>query len=124
MIFVSLLPFLLLSAVLGIKSIRQAGTLEQEARFNLPLYLLLIIGFSSLIFATTLASSLGWLHSKVLALFFLCLAALALFYRLSLKSDAPLLRVEIFRYAPYTLSTISLLLVGFICLGLGFLIPN
>lgn len=124
MIFVSLLPFLLLSAVLGIKNIRQAGTLEQEARFNLPLYLLLIIGFSSLIFATTLASSLGWLHSKVLALFFLCLAALTLFYRLSLKSDAPLLRVEIFRYTPYTLSTISLLLVGFICLGLGFLIPN
>ena len=116
--------FLLLSAVLGIKSIRQAGTLGQEARFNLPLYLLLIIGFSSLIFATTLASSLGWLHSKVLALFFLCLAALTLFYRLSLKSDAPLLRVEIFRYTPYTLSTVSLLLVGFICLGLGFLIPN
>lgn len=124
MIFVSLLPFLLLSAILGSKNIRQAGALESTARFNISLYALLIIGFSSLIFATTLASSLGWLHSKVLSLFFLCFAAVALFYRLSLKAAAPLLRVEIFHYAPYTLSTISLLLVGFICLGLGFLIPN
>ena len=123
MIFVSLLPFLLLSAVLGIKNIRQAGTLA-PCKFNLGLYLLLIIGFSSLIFATTLASADGWLSGKVLSLFALCIAALALFYRLSRKSSAPLLRVEIFRYAPYALSTISLLLVGFICLGLGFLIPN
>ena len=124
MIFVSLLPFLLFSAVLGIKNIRQAGTLETNTKFNVPLYILLIIGFSSLIFATTLAAADGWLSGKVLSLFALCLASLALFYRLSLKSSSPLLRVEIFRYAPYTLSTISLLLVGFICLGLGFLIPN
>lgn len=48
MIFVSLLPFLLLSAILGIKNIRQAGKLEQTS-FNFGLYLLLIIGFSSLI---------------------------------------------------------------------------
>lgn len=124
MIFVSLLPFLLLSAALGIKNIRQAGKLEAGTHFNITLYILLIIGFSSMIFATTLASGQGWLSSKVLALFFLSIASLALFFRLSLKSQAPLLHVEIFYYTPYTLSTISLLLVGFICLGLGFLIPN
>ncbi len=124
MIFVSLLPFLVISAILGIKNISQAGTLASGSKFNIPLYILLVIGFSSLIFATTLASADGWLSSKVLSLFFLCFASLALFYRLSLKSSAPLLRVEIFRYTPYALSAISLLLVSFICLGLGFLIPN
>lgn len=123
MIFVSLLPFLLLSAILGIKNIRQAGTLE-PTNFNIPLYLLLIIGFSSLIFATNLASSHGWLSNIVLALFAISILSLTLFYRQSLKSSSPLLHVEIFRYAPYSLSTISLLLIGFICLGLGFLIPN
>lgn len=123
MIFISLLPFLVLSALLGIKNIRQAGTLEQGS-FNLKLYLLLVIGFSSLIFATSLASSHGWLSPVTLALFALCLLALAFFYKLSLSSNTPLLHVEIFQYLPYTLSTVSLLLVGFICLGLGFLIPN
>ena len=123
MIFVSLLPFLLLSAALGTKNIRQAGTLEQGS-FNFSLYLLLIIGFSSLIFATSLASSHGWLSPVTLSLFLLCFISLAIFYKQSLKSSAPLLHVEIFQYAPYTLSTVSLLLVGFICLGLGFLIPN
>lgn len=123
MIFVSLLPFLLLSAILGIKNIRQAGKLEQTS-FNFGLYLLLIIGFSSLIFATSIASDFGWFSIEVLALFAICLIALTAFYKQSLNSNAPLLRVEIFRYLPYTLSTASLLLVGFICLGLGFLIPN
>ena len=123
MIFVSLLPFLLLSAVLGIKNIRQAGKLE-ESSFNFGLYLLLVIGFSSLIFATSIASDFGWFSIEVLALFAICLIALTAFYKQSLNSRAPLLRVQIFRYLPYTLSTVSLLLVGFICLGLGFLIPN
>ena len=123
MIFVSLLPFLLLSAILGIKNIRQAGKLEQTS-FNFGLYLLLIIGFSSLIFATSIASDFGWFSIEVLALFAICLIALTAFYKQSLNSNAPLLRVQIFRYLPYTLSTVSLLLVGFICLGLGFLIPN
>ena len=123
MIFISLLPFLLLSAVLGIKNIRQAGKLKQSS-FNFGLYLLLIIGFSSLIFATSIASDFGWFSIEVLALFAICLIALTAFYKQSLNSYAPLLRVEIFRYLPYTLSTASLLLVGFICLGLGFLIPN
>lgn len=123
MIFVSLLPFLLLSAILGIKNIRQAGKLEQTS-FNFGLYLLLIIGFSSLIFATSIASDFGWFSIEVLALFAICLIALTAFYKQSLSSSAPLLRVQIFRYLPYTLSTVSLLLVGFICLGLGFLIPN
>lgn len=123
MIFVSLLPFLLLSAILGIKNIRQACKLE-ESSFNFGLYLLLVIGFSSLIFATSIASDFGWFSIEVLALFAICFAALTAFYKQSLSSNAPLLRVEIFRYLPYTLSTASLLLVGFICLGLGFLIPN
>lgn len=123
MIFISLLPFLLLSAVLGIKNIRQAGKLEQS-NFNFGLYLLLVIGFSSLIFSTSIASDFGWFSIEVLALFAICFAALTAFYKQSLRSSAPLLRVEIFRYLPYTLSTVSLLLVGFICLGLGFLIPN
>jgi DHA2 family lincomycin resistance protein-like MFS transporter len=108
---------------LGIKNIRQAGKLE-ESSFNFGLYLLLVIGFSSLIFATSIASDFGWFSIEVLALFAICFIALTAFYKQSLSSNAPLLRVEIFRYLPYTLSTASLLLVGFICLGLGFLIPN
>lgn len=107
-------------------SAKQISTplLPPSPSFNFGLYLLLIIGFSSLIFATSIASDFGWFSIEVLALFAICLIALTAFYKQSLNSSTPLLRVQIFRYLPYTLSTASLLLVGFICLGLGFLIPN
>lgn len=107
-------------------SAKQISTplLPPSPSFNFGLYLLLIIGFSSLIFATSIASDFGWFSIEVLALFAICLIALTAFYKQSLNSSTPLLSVQIFRYLPYTLSTASLLLVGFICLGLGFLIPN
>lgn len=123
LIFVSLLPFLLLSACLGLSCIRQAGRLE-PASFELRLYLLLALGFSSLIFAMTLPGVYGWLSVPVLGLLALSLVLLGCFYRWSLRSATPLLHVEIFSCEAYSLSTLSLLLVGFICLGLGFLIPN
>lgn len=123
MIFVCLLPFLFTAAVLGIVNIRQAGQL-QPASFNLPLYLLLAVGFTSCIFASVLAAEYGWLSLQVLGLLALTLLLLCLFYVFSLRSSSPVLHMEIFNYQAFTLSAVSLLLIVFICLGLGFLIPN
>lgn len=123
MIFVVLLPVLAVSAVLGVSCIRQAGELTGEA-FNAGLYLLLALGFSSLIFACTLAGERGWFGAEVLVLLGICLTALALYRRFSLVTTRPLLRVEIFAYPAFSLSALALFLLNFICLGFGFLIPN
>lgn len=123
MIFVFLMPVLVISAVLGITCIRQAGDLEHTS-FNLPLFVILAAAFTSFIFAISLAGTYGWLSVPVIILFCICVPSLVLFYKLSLGSAKPLLRVEVFHCEPFTLSTFGDFLLLFICLGYGFIIPN
>lgn len=123
MIFVVLLPLLLLSLLFGLTSIRQVSS-TQKLTFGVKDYLLLVIGFAAMIFGINLASSCGWISLPVLLLLAVSAAALALFYRSSLCSRSPLIRVQVLRCTPFTLSVLAILLIQFICLGMGFLIPN
>ncbi len=123
MIFVVLLPLLILSLFFGLSSIRQVSATEKLA-FGWQDYLLLVLGFAAMIFGINLASSYGWISLPVLLLLAVSAASLVLFYRRSLCSKSPLIRVQVFRYTPFSLSVMVILLVQFICLGMGFLIPN
>lgn len=123
MIFIALLPFLFLSFGLGAATIRQVTPLASTG-FNWLAYLLMAISFCSFIFATSLTAAYGWLSYQVIFLFCLSLLSIAIFYRLSLSASRALLHVEVFHYSAFNLSFISLILIQFICLGLGFLIPN
>lgn len=123
MIFVVLLPLLVLSLLFGLTSIRQVTDTE-KLTFGWKDYLLLVIGFSAMIFGINLASSCGWISLPVLLLLAVSVVSLALFYRSSLCSSSPLIRVQVFRHMPFSLSVLVILLVQFICLGMGFLIPN
>ncbi len=123
MIFVVLLPLLVLSLFFGLTSIRQVSA-TTKLTFGIKDYLLLTIGFAAMIFGINVASSYGWISLPVLLLLAVSMISLALFYRRSLFSKAPLIRVQVFRYAPFSLSVLAILLIQFICLGMGFLIPN
>ena len=121
-IFLVLLPFLVLSAVLGVTCIRQVGETEPVA-FH-PLQFLALAGaFACLIFATSSASTAGWLSVQVLVLVALFVVLMGLFAKLSRGSDAPLIRIEIFKTKPFTLSVLYMVLFQAIVLGLGYLIP-
>lgn len=122
-IFLALLPLLLLSFFFGVTSIRQV-TETAKVPFQTTDYLLLVIGFACFIFGINRASDSGWLSAPVLVLLLIAILALALFYRRSLHETEPLLRVQVFHTLPFTLSVLVLILVQFICLGMGFLIPN
>ncbi len=123
MIFVSLLPVLIAAFLFGIFSIRQV-TPTEKIPFQWADYLLLSVGFTCFIFATSLASGYGWASVQVLGLFLVSIIAIAVFYRRSCQSSAPLIRMQVLHYLPFLLSVLVLLLIQFICLGLGFLIPN
>ncbi len=123
MIFIVLLPLLVLSLCFGLTSIRQVSPTEKLA-FGIRDHLLLVIGFAAMIFGINMASSYGWISLPVLLLLAVSVISLALFYRRSLCSQTPLIRVQVFRYAPFSLSVLAILLIQFICLGMGFLIPN
>ena len=123
MIFVALLPLLLLAFLFGIFSIRQV-TETKKISFQLVNYLFLAAGFACFIFATSTASESGWTSVPVIAFFLASILSLVIFYRRSIRSKNPLIDLHVFRTLPFTLSVFVILLIQFICLGLGFLIPN
>lgn len=123
MIFVVLLPLLLLSLVFGITSIRQVSITE-KIPFSWIEYLLLAIGFVCVIFAINKASDFGWISVPVLLLLAAGCVALVLFCKVSRRASAPLIRIQVFRTVPFSLSVLAILLLQFICLAMGFLIPN
>ncbi len=123
MIFITLLPLLALAFLFGIFSIRQVAE-TKKVSFRVMDYLFLAVGFASFIFATSTASEAGWTSLPVIVMFVVSILAIVKFYRRSVRSDAPLIDVKVFRYRPFAFSVLAILLIQFICLGLGFLIPN
>ena len=123
MIFALLIPLLLISMLLGIYAIRQSSKTE-HASFDVLGYLLLVIGFVCFIFAINRASSEGWLSIHVAILFLICLTALFLFAYHTCMISKPLINLSIFLRSGFTFSVLYLIMLQFICLGIGFLLPN
>jgi DHA2 family lincomycin resistance protein-like MFS transporter len=123
MIFVVLLPLLILSFFVGLFSIRQVKPIE-KVKFEWVEYIFLVLCFVSFIFATSLAGTVGWISIPVVGLLVLSAVTLIIFCRHSKKSDIPVINLKVFIYKPFSYCVVAFLLIQFICLGLGFLIPN
>ena len=123
MIFISLIPLLLLSFFLGVFSIRQV-TETEKISFQWLDYFFLAAGFACFIFATSTASDAGWISVQVLGLLAASIICIVIFCLRCKKSETPLIDIRVFRCVPFSLSVLVLVFIQFICLGLGFLIPN
>lgn len=123
MIFIVLLPLLIIAFFLGTAGIRQVSATEKIG-FNVKDFFFLAAGFACFIFAINHASDSGWLSIPVILLLIIAVLAIAVFCRRSRESDSPLIRLQVFKYVPFTLSVAAIVAVQFICLGAGFLIPN
>ncbi len=121
-IFLVLLPFLALSFVCGVRAIRQVGPTER-ARFSAGQFALLAASFACLVFATSAASTSGWLSGRVLGLLAGFVVLLAGFVAAARSADEPLIDVRVFRSAPFGLSVAYVVLFQAVVLGLGYLIP-
>ena len=123
MIFLALLPILAFSLIIGLPSIRQVTVLTRAA---LPLrsYLLLAASFTAFILAASLAGDLGWTDPLVLILFAASALFLYAFCRSSMHDTEPFIHLSVFRRGAFRLSVLGLVLLQFICLGIGFFIPN
>ncbi len=122
MIFVVLMPFLLISLICGLAAIRQVSETEKVA-FSLPQYLSIAGGFVCLVFATSSASTAGWLSLQVVGLFVLSLVLFAVYFSLAAKSDSPIIRTSIFKSRKFRLCLAYVVLLQAIVLGLGYLVP-
>lgn len=122
-IFLVLLPLLVISFLIGIKSIEQISKIE-HLKFNWINWIALAIAFSCIIFATNDASDYGWLSIHVLALICISIISIVFFYFHSKKDLQPLIRVNVFSNLRFDLSTIALMISQFSILGVSLLIPN
>ncbi len=123
MIFVALLPFLLFSLLAGSFSIRQVTKIVKTPFYWFD-YSLMAVSFISFILAISLPAQHGWLSFPVLFLLAVSLITLVVFCRQSLKNAEPLLHVNVLSNKAFTCSLLSILSLQFICLALGFLLPN
>lgn len=125
MIFVALVPGLLFSLAAGIYAIRQSSPYGPRA-FDFFGLGCLAVAFSCLLLLCSYASSLPALPCLGLAV--LGLLALGIFLRqesrLLQEGKAPLLNLHVFKSASFDGAVLGLLLVQFLCLGIGFLLPN
>ncbi len=121
-IFLVLLPFLAFSALAGLLSLRQVSELERVS-FSVPQFVLLSGAFVCIVFATSSASSAGWLSVQVVGLLVIGLALIAAFVALSKRSSNPLVRIDVFQSGPYSACLVYVILLQVIVLGLGYLLP-
>lgn len=122
-IFLVLLPLLATSLILGIISISQKSKIE-HLKFDFIGWIMLVIAFSSLIFATNQASISGWINSRVLTLLLVTLVSVVVFYKYSKKATNPLIRIKVLSNWRFNLSIIALMISQFSILGTSFLLPN
>lgn len=122
-IFLSLLPLLLLSFILGWTLIKH-NIPEEHSRFQFFDYLLISVGYITFILALVQASSAGWISVSVLALIATAAAAILYFAKRSHNESSQLLRVEVLRYSKFSMALAAILIAQFAVLALGYIIPN
>ena len=122
-IFLSLLPLLLLSLVVGCKLIKRSVPTERS-HFHLFDYALIVVGYSTFIIALVQASSAGWVSVVVITLLVVAVVALGWFVRQSRKETHPLLRVEVLGHRNFMFALATILIAQFSVLALGYVIPN
>ncbi len=122
-VFAALLPLLICSFVIGMLTIRQSSKVE-KTHMAVGQMALLGVSFASLIFATTYASTSGWISAPVLVLLAIFACCLVLFCVSALRSDNPLIDIRVFSHAPFAWSVVYILLIQGLVLALGYLIPN
>lgn len=122
-VFLSMLPLLVASFVAGTLCVRQATALERR-RFDAVGYVLVAVGFFSLVYAINCASETGWASVTVLGLMVLAVVSLAVFAWRSLHTDDPLIDVTVFRVPAFTTSVLAFACIAFSILGFAYLVPN
>ncbi len=120
-IFYIMLPFLVLSFVMGsvtVPDIRKG----EKAYISIPSLLLVAIGLAALIIAVSFFSDWNgdW---RVWGTLLACVAALAVFAVMQVRIEHPLINIHAFTYPGFTLGIFILMMSNAGVLGLNFMLP-
>lgn len=123
MIFVLLLPVLVAALIIGCLSIRQAVPTE-NVKFDIAGLIYLGLSFTFLILAMSFAGSYGWGSMQFILPIIGFAVMLLIFAGHAMHSSNPLIHLDVFKNRQFTFTLFGFALIQFICLGIGFLVPN
>lgn len=122
-IFYIMIPFILISLVLGIGGIRQKSQLR-EVKFDLLSMLLIAIFFIGMILGFSNLSTGNYFTFNCLGAILIALVSLGLLVYRSNRINDPVLDLNLFKNKFFAAHAIGFFLIQIISLGNAFLLPN
>lgn len=122
-IFYIMIPFILISLVLGIGGIRQKSQLR-EVKFDLLSMLLIAIFFIGMILGFSNLSTGNYFAFNCLGVILIALVSLGLLVYRSNRINDPVLDLNLFKNKFFAAHAIGFFLIQIISLGNAFLLPN
>lgn len=122
-IFWILLPFLVVSFLVGIKTIKQVSETHVE-RFDFLSMLGIIVTFSGLIFGFSSLSNQPFFSWSVAGALLLGILGLVYFVRRTQHSAQPLIHLDAVKNAAFSWHLLAFFLLQITALGLSFVLPN
>lgn len=120
-VFYLLIPFIIISLLLGLWGIQQKSELVKQ-KIDVPGFLLIAIFFSGAIYGFSNLSS-GNILEIVLPLIFVVIAAILLVRRTK-SLEHPLLKLDLLKNKYFAATVLGFFLIQMISLGNAFLLPN
>lgn len=122
-IFWILVPFLVISFFVGIRTIQQVVPTQRES-FDVFSMLAVILAFGGLIYGFSSLSSHDWLSWSVLGSWIVGIVGVIGFIRRSARVDHPLIHLAAVRNRPFAWHLLAFFLLQTTALGLSFILPN
>ena len=113
-------PIGAVTALLAFRVIAESRAEGVTRRFDLPGAVTVTGGLSAAVYAIVGAEQVGWGATRTLVFFGLAAILLAAFVIIERRAVAPLVPFEVFRLRSVTSANVSMLLVGFVMLGMFF----
>jgi EmrB/QacA subfamily drug resistance transporter len=122
LIFYLNVPVGIVGLFMGLSLLRERRS-PNPGRFDLPGFILSTIGFATLLYGISDASTDGWTSTKVLAFIVVGIVALIGFALVELRSESPLLDLRLFKDWNFTTGNMILWVVTIALFGALFLLP-
>jgi EmrB/QacA subfamily drug resistance transporter len=116
-IFLVNVPVGVLAIVLTVRFVAESRD-PRERRFDLPGQLLFALAVGSFAYAVIDGPKVGWLSTRIVALFAVAVAALAAFIRFEHASPDPMMDIALFRDRTYSLAIATIFSVLFSIYGM------
>ncbi|MBX5437678.1 MAG: DHA2 family efflux MFS transporter permease subunit [Alicyclobacillaceae bacterium] len=122
LLFWIVIPIAVIDIILAVLFLRNA-TDRTNPKLDWPGVLTSIVGFGALLYGFSEAGNKGWHDSAVVGSLVIGIVFVILFVARQLVAKEPLLRLEVFRYPMFTLSTIVSCVVNMAMFGAMILLP-